>query len=354
LRKRTVEAEKLKVLALKVVRYNQRIRGWGKDGLFAAFDKNGDGEICQSDFVAFFEGAEKELKDLDFRAQAPEARKPSEDGKAANGEAAGDGEAVVADDAADVAADSAAAAEATPAEEEAVAGGADAEAASDVATGGATASSSSSSTAASVAPAEIPLLDVAELPSDGIAGMFSSCLDEGETSLSREAFFRLVRLFFKVIKETAMTDAKSIKESSLVRRLETNEVVEVLEGPLREDSAGVMRVRCKAFKDDLEGWATVAGNQGTLFLVEGGSQFKVVKETILTESFSLSEDKETTRKLKDTTRKVKEGEVLEVWDWPRKEETSGLTRMKCKLKSDGAVGWVTSMGNQGAVFAELL
>merc|ERR1719203_54586 len=107
-------------------------------------------------------------------------------------------------------------------------------------------------------------------------------------------------------------------------------------------------------RDDLEGWATVTGNQGTIFLREGGNLFKVVKDTILTDTFGLTADKESSRKLKDTTRKVKEGEVLEVYEWPRKEEASGLTRMKAKVKSDGAVGWVTTTGNQGTVFAELL
>merc|ERR1719145_477152 len=144
-----------------------------------------------------------------------------------------------------------------------------------------------------------------------------------------------------------MTENRTIMDSKQLRRLEADEVVEVLEGPMREAAAEVLRVRVRAMRDDAEGWATIAGNQGTVFLREGGGLFKVVKETILTETFSLASDKEATRKLKDTTRKVKEGEVLEVYEWPKKEETSGLTRMRCKVKSDGAIGWVTTTGNQG-------
>jgi len=140
-----------------------------------------------------------------------------------------------------------------------------------------------------------------------------------------------------------------------MRRLEVGEVVEVIEGPIKEESVNVLRVRAKVMKDGLQGWITLAGNQGTIFLEEGGNLFKVVKETILTESFELQDGvaKQNTQKLKDTTRKLKEGEILEVREWPRKDG-SGLLRMKCRCKSDGATGWVTTVGNQGTVYLEVL
>lgn len=299
-KKNMVELDNLSSLAVKVARYNQRIRNFTQDELFAAFDTNGDGEISKGEFVAFFEGADKELRDLDYR----ENLKVSADDQAVGEPSAAEG--------------------------------------------GASASSSPP-------PAvEHPLLLSAELPAADVARVFAKLLEEGEASLTREAFDRFTRIYYKVAKETALTDLRSVKSSTAKRRLEVNEVLEVLEGPVREDTQDLLRVRCKACSDGLEGWATVAGNQGTVFLREGGSLFKVVKETILTESFSLSGDKDTKRRLKDVTRKVKEGEVLEVWEWPRTEPTTGLIRMRCKLKSDGAVGWLTTTGNQGAVFAELL
>jgi len=320
-KKRGAELEKSRVAALKVIRYNQRLKNFSKEDLFQAFDKDGDGEISEEEFVAFFQEADKELKDLDFKERRPAAGDAAE----ADGDKTGEGDKT-----------------GSPPEG---ANGTDGAAGEAVAEG---------DTPSPPKPREPTPTEVVELPEEAVRRLFPGYLDEGCDKLSKEAFLRLVRLFHKVVKETAMTDNKNIKDSKTLRRLEVNEVVEVFEGPLREDTADVMRVRCKAMRDDMEGWATVAGNQGTVFLREGGSLFKVVKETILTESFSLGGDKEATRKLKDTTRKVKEGEVLEVYEWPKKEETSGLTRMKCKVKSDGAVGWLTTMGNQGAVFAELL
>merc|ERR1719231_1464635 len=98
--------------------------------------------------------------------------------------------------------------------------------------------------------------------------------------------------------------------------------------------------------DDLEGWVTPVGNQGTVFLQDGGDKFKVVKETILTGSFVIGEDTKT----KD--RKLKVGEICHVREWAKKEEASGLMRMKVRLQSDGQVGYVTTVGNTGIKFLE--
>merc|ERR1740130_818433 len=109
-------------------------------------------------------------------------------------------------------------------------------------------------------------------------------------------------------------------------------------GPTKEEEGSeISRLKVKAMSDDLEGWVTPVGNQGTVFLEEGGKLFKVVKETILTGSFVIGEDTKT----KD--RKLKVGEICEARVWAKKEEASGLMRMQVALKADGQVGWVTSV-----------
>merc|ERR1712060_259008 len=124
----------------------------------------------------------------------------------------------------------------------------------------------------------------------------------------------------------------------------------------KEDSSQVNRVHAKVMKDGIEGYITVAGTQGSIFLEDGGSVFKVKQETILTDSFELMTDaaKDSARKLKDTTRKLKPNELVDVYEWPKKEEKSGLMRMRCKAKSDGACGWATTVGNEGKVFMEAI
>mmetsp|Transcript_28209 Transcript_28209/g.87772 ORF Transcript_28209/g.87772 Transcript_28209/m.87772 type:complete len:109 (+) Transcript_28209:474-800(+) len=106
--------------------------------------------------------------------------------------------------------------------------------------------------------------------------------------------------------------------------------------------------------DGVTGWITLSGNKSSVYLEDGGGIFKVLKETILTDSFELAVGKDVTRKLHDTTRKLAPGELIEVHEWPRLEEASGLTRMKGRARADGHVGWATTVGNQGAVFLDVL
>jgi Ca2+-binding EF-hand superfamily protein len=195
-------------------------------------------------------------------------------------------------------------------------------------------------------------------PSEADLGRVFKHLDEDdEGALSKDRIFIIIRRLMKVSAETALCSGMSIKdkETKTLRRMEVNEVVEVLEGPIEDDSAGVLRVRAVAMKDGVEGWVTLKGNQGTLYLTDGGSLYKVVKETIMTAAFELDAvaDKDASKKVKDPTRKLKAGELLEVREFPKKEETSGLTRMKCRAKSDGLVGWVTTVGNAGTIFVTL-
>merc|ERR1719253_2103606 len=120
----------------------------------------------------------------------------------------------------------------------------------------------------------------------------------------------------KVAKEAVLTDDVSIK-SKPVRRLVEGEVLDILSGPTKEDEdAEVTRLKVKAMSDDVEGWVTPTGNQGTVFLEDGGNMFKVVKETILTGAFVIGEN--TTPPQKD--RKLKVCEVVEVREWAKKEE----------------------------------
>jgi len=201
---------------------------------------------------------------------------------------------------------------------------------------------------------EVP--EDAEPSEDDLRRLFNSLANEEGGHISKEDLLSLVRVFMKVAKDTAMTSAMSIKESKTLRRLEEGEVIEVLQGPQEEETVQVTRVRAKAMKDDVEGWISVSGNNGTTFLEEGGDTFKVVADTILTEEFDLegSADKEGAHKAKTTSRKLKVGELVHVRVWAKKEEKSGLMRMKCKCKADGATGWVTTVGNQGTVFLQVV
>ena len=72
------------------------------------------------------------------------------------------------------------------------------------------------------------------------------------------------------MKEIAMNGSHLIVQSGQRRRMEVGEVIELYQGPLLDPSFGVCRIRGRALKDGIVGWVTVAGNQGTTFLMPGG------------------------------------------------------------------------------------
>jgi len=193
---------------------------------------------------------------------------------------------------------------------------------------------------------------IMELSEKQVKRVFGHLDEMDEGFISKAVFERLIRHYMKVTKDTVITESLEIKGGKTMRRLEPPEVVEVLEGPVKEETNNVSRVRIRSIKDDTEGWVTISGNQGSVFLQEGGNIFKVVKETIMTDSYDLADSKADTS-VKTKTRKLREGETLEVREWPSKQEESGLTRMMCRAKIDGRIGWATTVGNTGIPFIEL-
>mmetsp|Transcript_56705 Transcript_56705/g.152885 ORF Transcript_56705/g.152885 Transcript_56705/m.152885 type:complete len:281 (-) Transcript_56705:23-865(-) len=169
---------------------------------------------------------------------------------------------------------------------------------------------------------------------------------DGDVSMSKATFLDLLKLVYRVVKPTVLTETLSIK-SKAARRLEVGEVVEALEGPTMDDSlgktTGVERIKCKSLLDGATGWVTIAGNQGTKFLELGGDCMKCVKETALTDGLSAADSK--------TLRKVPVGEILEVLEAKVKDESSDAMRIKARSRVDGTIGWATVEGD-GHTFLE--
>jgi len=163
--------------------------------------------------------------------------------------------------------------------------------------------------------------------------------------ISRADFNRIVRIFYKVVKEIVLSDSLLIESSGQIRKMDVGEVVEVSQGPILDPSVGVYRIRGRALKDGASGYVTVAGNQGITFLQPGGNVFRVVKSTNL--SKELKDEKDNTERI------LKEGEVLEVLEWARTSGSAiGVTRIKGKAQNDGAIGWATILSSEGQVFLE--
>lgn len=173
--------------------------------------------------------------------------------------------------------------------------------------------------------------------------MFRHIAGEEEEEISKEKFLEHIRLYYKCVKSTVLSEDVSIR-SKTIRRLEVGEVLEALEGPSREEGANVQRVRCLCVQDEATGWATIAGNQGTAFLEPGGNIYSCVKETVLTDGLSVQDSK--------TIRRIGKGELIEVLEFTKKSDSLDIKRVKGKAKLDGATGWITTCGNQGTTYLE--
>jgi len=197
---------------------------------------------------------------------------------------------------------------------------------------------------------EEPAGEKVDLSADDIVKAFEYLDEEGDGKLSRESFQRLTKKFMKVVKETAMTSSMGIVGGKALRKLEANEVVEVLKGPVKDDSMRVSRVFCRTAKDNLEGWVSVAGNQGTVFLQEDSAKFKVCKKSVLNDTFEPAEGGEG-----DDSKTIYSGAIIEVYDFPKKHEESGAFRMRGRVQGRSAkdgIGWVTTKDKAGKVFVK--
>eukprot|EP00928_Gymnodinium_smaydae_P010913 TRINITY_DN14111_c0_g1_i1.p1 TRINITY_DN14111_c0_g1~~TRINITY_DN14111_c0_g1_i1.p1 ORF type:complete len:967 (+),score=277.85 TRINITY_DN14111_c0_g1_i1:73-2901(+) len=104
-----------------------------------------------------------------------------------------------------------------------------------------------------------------------LEGLCAYITGEAEViALNLEHIERLVQgLRFHVVRDTVLTSDSDVSPSSVVlRRLQRGESLQALGLPEPQRSIGgtVWRLRCSAGLDDAEGWASVAGNQGTVFL----------------------------------------------------------------------------------------
>eukprot|EP00933_Yihiella_yeosuensis_P013384 TRINITY_DN1242_c0_g1_i1.p1 TRINITY_DN1242_c0_g1~~TRINITY_DN1242_c0_g1_i1.p1 ORF type:complete len:896 (+),score=237.61 TRINITY_DN1242_c0_g1_i1:3-2690(+) len=170
-------------------------------------------------------------------------------------------------------------------------------------------------------------------------------LEAGVTLLG---FHALVREYRKCTKEVALTSEFEVTGGPTVRKLDLEEIVEVIGQPRVDKTTGLQRARCRSLQDLAEGWATLRGNQGTAFLESIAKPYFIALEespvTLLKDCVSSSEE----------VHKLSQGDVVEVLEGPRQEVNFEVTRARGKAPKDGKLGWVTLKDAQGRSTFELL
>jgi len=142
----------------------------------------------------------------------------------------------------------------------------------------------------------------------------------------------------------AVQDTFASADAKEVRRLKVNEVVEVLEGPRKEEIGNTIRGRGKTCTDGSVGWFTIKSKTGEVFAEPGKMSYTVSSAIALTDSDDIKDCK--------VLRKLDKGEVLIVLEGPNEDANSGVTRIKVTAAKDSKEGWVTVKGNAGSVYAE--
>jgi len=140
---------------------------------------------------------------------------------------------------------------------------------------------------------------------------------------------------------------KADDTSAVVRDLQTDEVLELLEGPRELVAGSELFLNGKASKDGAVGWIMLRDLVGTTYASTSKTLY-VCKSTIaMTDVLELEKCK--------VLKKVEVGETLEMIGGEEQKTgaDAAIVRLKFRSMSDGKEGWVTLRGNQGTVFVEL-
>jgi len=130
----------------------------------------------------------------------------------------------------------------------------------------------------------------------------------------------------------ALTDAKDIKQCKVVRKLEVGEVILAKEGPM-EGEGGVMRIQGMCMKDRLPGWVTVKGNAGTIYAEPSTRHYTVRIPVPLHKKFATHAS--------EKVRMLEKDEAVQILEGPREEKFDAVMRLKGCALSDGSSGWIT-------------
>merc|ERR1719221_1136014 len=176
---------------------------------------------------------------------------------------------------------------------------------------------------------------------DGMTGWVTLKGNQGTPFLEE-----IPKPFFACRRKGAMLDKEVKSEGGSLRELKEAEVLELIEGPqkvLMQDSS---RARVKLTKDDLQGWVTLRNKHGVTF-AEPNTKLYVCKSTVaMTDGENIQDSK--------VIGKLQEGDMLDALSGEVKQDESGISRVQGKALKSGNVGWITTTGNAGTVFAATL
>jgi len=137
---------------------------------------------------------------------------------------------------------------------------------------------------------------------------------------------------------------KADGDAGSLRTVKADEVLELIEGPRKVELSPGLRVKGKAVSDGALGWFTVKDKNGTVFAEADIKYYSCTSSVAMTDNQDIKDCK--------VLRKLAVGELFTLEEGPIEETDAGVTRVKGKALKDDIVGWITTKGNAGTVYAE--
>jgi len=159
--------------------------------------------------------------------------------------------------------------------------------------------------------------------------------------LRKIGFLRAMQEFGICLVSTPIADSCAMAAGTVLRKLEKGEIFELLEGPTEDSESKAQRIRIRAIKDAVIGWATLKDGEGKALLKHREKPFMWATR----ESPLQSDDKS------EIVRTIRADEVLELLEGPQQEKVPPELLLHVKASSDGATGWLTlrdATGRQAA------
>merc|ERR1711957_366590 len=147
--------------------------------------------------------------------------------------------------------------------------------------------------------------------------------------------------FFEAVKEAALQKDSKV-DSSVVRTLKENEIVEQVGIPREEIADPISRTQVKAAKDNAMGWVTLKNKDGQMLAT--------LTDTLIIKAGVGMTDGQDMKACK-VLRKLEEGEKFNTCGHEIEDKESGVFRVEGVAAKDDKKGWITTRGNRGSVFA---
>lgn len=169
-------------------------------------------------------------------------------------------------------------------------------------------------------------------------------LQRYSAGVTKMAILTLLQRYLRCVAEIAITSTFDVKEGKTLRKILLGELAEVVGEEKIDEETGLARCSIRALSDGTDGWVSLRGNQGTNFMERCPKPFFVCDDEVLLQAGFES--------ISSEVRRLQAGEVLELVEGPRKENTVQIQRIRGRALSDNKSGWVTMKDTQDSGFLE--